>query len=362
MKTFSGLVTGIFLGLLLAVAECAPANAADAPATFTNPLLASGADPAVFFHDGYYYVMVTGGSRVGLRRTKDVTDLKNAEYKTIWTPPPGKEYSRNLWAPEIINIDGRWYVYFTADDGRGEHHKLFVLENASKDPFQGEFTVKGRLKTDVNDNWAIDGSVFEHKGEYYIVWSGWPLRRVTAETACIYIARLKNPWTIGSERVMLSQPEFDWERHTRNPPEYRNPGPAYDVYVNEGPTVLKHDNRIFVVYSASGCWTPFYCLGLLTADADSNLLDPASWKKSPRPVFQQSAENSVYGPGHNGFFKSPDGKEDWIIYHATDRPEQGGGNRRSPRAQKFGWKADGTPDFGVPLPITRPLQKPSGTQ
>lgn len=49
-------------------------------------------------------------------------------------------------------------------------------------------------------------------------------------------------------------------------------------------------------YSASGSWTPYYCVGLLTADANANLLDPASWKKHPIPVFQQKPENEALAP------------------------------------------------------------------
>ena len=50
--------------------------------------------------------------------------------------------------------------------------RCYVLENANKDPFEGEFVMKGRISTDKDNNWAIDGSVFEHKGELYMVLVG----------------------------------------------------------------------------------------------------------------------------------------------------------------------------------------------
>jgi GH43 family beta-xylosidase len=54
-------------------------------------------------------------------------------------------------------------------------------------------------------------------------------------------------------------------------------------------------------------------------------------------------------PGHNGFFKSPNGTEDWIVYHAWPTSAgQGAGGERSARAQKFTWNSDGTPNFGSP--------------
>jgi GH43 family beta-xylosidase len=132
--------------------------------------------------------------------------------------------------------------------------------------------------------------------------------------------------------------------------------------VNEGPEILKHGKKLFLIYSASGCWTDFYALGMLTASKNSDLLNPASWIKTEQPVFKQSPENSVYAPGHNSFFKSPDGHEDWILYHANSNPNEGCGNKRSPRAQKFTWNKDGSPNFGVPLKDGQPLAVPSGTK
>jgi GH43 family beta-xylosidase len=97
---------------------------------------------------------------------------------------------------------------------------------------------------------------------------------------------------------------------------------------------------------------------MLTADSGADLLNPAAWKKSPQPVFQQSPENHVYATGHNGFFKSSDGKQDWIIYHANSRPGQGCGWHRAPRAQSFTWNGDGSPNFGTPVPAGRALATP----
>lgn len=328
---------------------------------YQNPVLPYGPDPWAYLHDGWYYYMHTMANRIVLWRTKDITDLSDAEMKTIWVPdnPAGKY---NVWAPEISRWNGKWYVHYAADDGNSDNHQLFVIENGNDDPFEGEFVMKGRISTDKDNNWAIDGSLFEHDGELYMVWSGWQTRRVDTETQCIYIARMENPWTLASERVLISVPEFDWERHYVNENGWT---PGHIVYVNEGPQALESPDGklIHIAYSASGVWTPYYSLGLLTAGSGSDLLDPASWKKSPVPVFTQSPEDGVYGTGHNSFFKSPDGKEDYIIYHArsakTDLP--GTGDMRSPRIQKFEWTKDGYPVFGKPVPAHKWLPKPSGT-
>lgn len=310
--------------------------------TFTNPILPSGADPWITYKDGYYYYTNTLGDSLIIWKTKDIADLRNSPKKTIWVPPAGKNYSRNIWAPEIHFINNKWYMYFAADDGKNRNHRLYVLENSSTDPLLGTWTFKGPLAESSN-KWAIDGSVFMYKGQLYLVWSGWEGDENGEQN--IYIAKMKNPWTVEGKRVKISTPEYDWEKvgdldDADNPPH---------VNVNEGPQVLIRAKQVYLVYSASGCWTDDYALGMITAQANKDLLDPKSWKKLPKPVFTQSKENSVYAPGHNSFFKSPDGKEDWILYHANTEPGSGCGGKRSPRMQMFTWNKDGTPNFGLPV-------------
>jgi len=312
-----------------------------AVAVFANPLLPSGADPWNLYKDGYYYYTHTLGNRLAIWKTENLAALKNAESKVIWQPPAGTMYSRNIWAPEIHFIDKKWYVYFAADDGRNENHRMYVLENTSPDPMQGEWVLKGKV-ADPDDKWAIDGSVFSHEGQLYMIWSGWE-GDVNGQQD-IYIAKMENPWTIAGKRVRISSPRFDWERNG----ELNDPRNPRIVYVNEGPQYLRNRDDVFIVYSASGCWTDQYGLGLLRLKGN-NLMDSASWTKSPRPVFETTPENGVFAPGHNSFFKSPDGKEDWILYHANSEPGQGCGRFRSPRAQRFTWNRDGTPAFGKPL-------------
>ena len=319
--------------------------------TFTNPLLPSGADPYSFYKDGYYYYTHTTGRNLVLYKSKTIDGIKNAPRKVIWTPPKSEAYSKNIWAPEIIFIRGKWYAYFAADGGKNVDHRMYVLENASPDPMEGEWIFKGQI-TDETNKWAIDGDVIEHQGKMYMIWSGWEGDANGKQE--IYIAKLKNPWTVDGPRVKVSSPEYEWEKHgDLNEPNLKH------VDVNEGPQFLVRNGKIFIIYSASGCWTDHYALGMLTASAKSNLLDPKSWVKSAEPVFKSSVENGVYAPGHNSFFKSPDGKEDWILYHANDKPGQGCGGHRSPRAQKFTWNKDGSPNFGIPVKTGTSINSPT---
>src|SRR5439155_26502562 len=109
--------------------------------------------------------------------------------------------------------------------------------------------------------------------------------------------------------------------------------------------------RVFLIYSASGCWTDDYALGMLTLRQGGDPMNPVDWTKSPDPVFVKKPENGAYAPGHNAFFTSRDGRESWIIYHANLAAGQGCGNARNPRMQRFTWNADGSPNFGEPVKV-----------
>lgn len=322
--------------------------------TFTNPLFDTGADPWMTRKGEYYYYTATAGSRLFITKARNLDDLKSAEPVTIWTPPQGTNYSKEIWAPELHFINGKWYMYFAADDGKNENHRMYVLENASPDPTLGTWEFKGKV-SDKTDKWAIDGSVFELGRKLYFIWSGWE-DDVDGQQN-IYIAEMSNPWTVSSERVLISVPTLPWETVG----DIKTENGSRHVNVNEGPVVLKNGEKLFLVYSASGCWTDSYCLGMLTLTGKSPL-DPGSWKKNPAPVFQAKPEAGVYAPGHNSFFTSPDGTENWIMYHANPEPGKGCGRFRSPRAQKFVFNNDGTPEFGEPVAPGQPVPVPSEKQ
>lgn len=333
----------------------APASDTRPPSgMLVNPLLPSGPDPYSFYKDGYYYYTHTTGNRIDLWKTKDFTDLATAPHKTIFKPEPGKEYSKDVWAPEVMFLEGKWYGYFAADAKNNLGHRLWVIENSNPDPFEGEWVLKGKI-TDASDHWAIDGDVFKYKGQLYMTWSGWETD-VNKEQD-IYIAKLSNPWTVTGPRVRISQPTYQWEKYG----DLNAPGEPSHIDVNEGPQFLQHDKDLFIIYSASACWTDTYALGMLRLKPGGDPMNPKAWIKSDKPVFQQSPTNGVYATGHNSFFLSPDGKENWILYHANSNPAEGCGPKRSSRAQPFTWNADGTPNFGEPVRQGVAISAPSGS-
>lgn len=310
---------------------------------FYNTLAAEGADPWVIRHDdGWYYLCQSMGGSVGLRRSKTITGLGAGERRIVWTPPRGLPYSEELWAPELHFIRGKWCVYVAADDGDNANHRMYVLENPSPDPFQGEFVFKGKIFDPESDKWAIDGTVLNLKNKLYFIWSGWE-GDVNVDQR-LYIAPMSDPMTLSGPRVEISKPEHPWEIKG-GPPS-----------INEGPQTLIRGDQVFIAYSAAGSWTDHYCVGLLSARIDADLLKPSSWRKDPKPVF--AGGNGVVAPGHGSFTTSPDGREDWFIYHAARFP--GSGWARSIRAQPFQWSDDDRPIFGAPASPDKPIPLPSG--
>ena len=309
---------------------------------FFNVIAPTGADPWVIRHDdGYYYMTVTTVKDITLWRSKTLTGLGGGEKKIVWKPARRGPNSKNIWAPELHHLDGKWYIYYAADDGENENHRMYVLENSRRDPFQGQFVDKGKICDPKNDKWAIDGTVLTVKGKRYFIWSGWQGDKNVRQN--LYLAPIGNPWTIAGSRVEISRPTHAWEM-------------IGEPTVNEGPQVLIKGDLIHIVYSASGSWTDHYCLGMLTSKLDSDLMSPKSWTKSLSPVFRGA--NGVISPGHCSFVTSPDGKEDWIVYHSAKFP--GAAWNRNIRIQPFRFSKEGFPQFDSPVSPHKPIALPSG--
>ncbi len=272
-----------------------------------TPLIRQRADPFVYLHsDGYYYFTASTPEfdRIELRRAWSVKGLSDAEPFVIWRKHSDGPMSYHIWAPELHFINGKWYIYFAA--GRAEDPwwiRTWVLENPSSDPFSGTWEEKGMLESEW-DSFMLDCTVFEHKGEHYAVWA--QKRKEREENSALYIAKMESPIKLSLPQTLLSVPEYDWE--------------CRGFRVNEGAAVLKRNGKIFVTYSASAT-DATYCMGLLTADEDSNLLDPKSWAKRKNPVLVTDEKKGIFGPGHNSFTTSRDGKEDYLIYHARPYAE-----------------------------------------
>ncbi|MDQ1004573.1 GH43 family beta-xylosidase [Neobacillus niacini] len=300
------------------------------------------ADPWIYKHsDGYYYftASVPEYDRIEVRRSKTIKGIAEAEPVVAWRKHETGPLSALIWAPEIHYINESWYIYYAAApskeivDGLFQH-RMFVIENKSANPLEGSWEEKGQIKTDW-ESFALDATSFEHKGQQYLVWAQKdPNIRGNSN---LYIAPLENPWTIQGPQVMITKPEYDWE--------------TIGFWVNEGPAVLKRDGKIFISFSGSAT-DENYAMGILTADENSDVMDPASWSKSTEPVFKTCYETGQYGPGHNSFTVSEDGSKDVLVYHVRNYTEIVGDPLYDPNrhtcAKEFTWNPDGTPNFGFP--------------
>ncbi len=319
--------------------------------TYNNPLVFQRADPFIYRHtDGYYYftASVPEYDRIEIRRARTLNELDSAQTFVAWTHHSEGEMSHLIWAPEIHYLRGKWYIYFAAAPnsevtGITFNHRMYVLENANANPLTPAWVEKGQLKTSW-ESFALDATAFEHNGRLYYVWGQEDQNVSTESHSNLYISEMENPWTLKGPEVMLSKPELDWETKI--------------FYVNEGPGILIRNGRIFLTYSASAT-NEYYCVGMLWADENANLLDKNSWHKLQKPVFTTNYEEHIYGPGHNSFTVSEDGKTDLIVYHARNYTEITGDPlwdpNRHTRVQAISYDENGMPVFGRPVAETRTM-------
>ena len=267
-------------------------------------------DPAVSFYDGkYYHCYSVGAKAIAVASADSLEELPLAKGVTIFAPEEGLPYSQEVWAPELHRINGKYYVYFAADDGENKNHRMYALEGGA-DP-QGEYRFAGQI-CDKTNKWAIDGTIMQYGDELYMIWSGWAGDINICQD--LYIAKMSDPLTISSERVMISTPEYDWEK--------RDCTGLDRPFINEGPYFFELDGRSYIFYSGSGSWANHYCIGIIEF-LGGDPLATENWKKQSFPAL--SLDDGWNGPGHCSLFS--DGKQDYIAFHSFDEGRIRGWNR-----------------------------------
>ncbi|GGK71691.1 glycosyl hydrolase [Rufibacter glacialis] len=312
-----------------------------------NPLALQRADPHVWkAEDGTYYFVATVPEydRLEIRRARTINGIKDALPVVVWRKHGKGAMGNHIWAPELHQIDGKWYIYFAAGSAEDKWKiRKYALSNASADPTKGEWKEEGEIISQRNE-FSLDATTFAHQGQRYMIWVDRASDKV--RNTGLYIAKMTSPTTLGDKQVVISQPEFAWEIQGHR--------------VNEAPAVLIRNGKVFVTFSASAT-DANYCLGLLWAKEGADLLDPAAWHKLPEPVFYSNERLKRFGPGHNSFTLAEDGKTDVMLYHARDYKEIKGeplyDPNRHTRARVLRWTKDGMPDFGQELDDHEVAQK-----
>lgn len=279
---------------------------------FNTPWITQRADPYVYKHsNGMYYftASVPAYDRIVLRCADSLAALSDAEEHTVWTAHTSGPMSKHIWAPELHYVFGKWYIYFAGGEMENPWEiRPYVLECQGSDPVRDPWVEKGKMTAAEEDEFSfrafsLDATVFECKGIHYYVWA--EKVSVGRQISNLYIARMKNGYTLETTQVLLTTPDYDWERR--------------GYWVNEGPSVIKRGGKIFLTYSASDTGVN-YCMGMLTADENSDLLDPLSWRKERYPVLKSDADKGIYGPGHNSFTTDGEGR-DILVFHARTESE-----------------------------------------
>jgi GH43 family beta-xylosidase len=283
-----------------------------------------GQDPWVVAHDGSFLLVQTAGGnrRIVVKRFKDFARMDRNVETVIWT---ARGPERQLWAPELHQIGGRWYVYFAASDGRTANHRMYAL--VADDPL-GPYQALGPVVDPLHDVWAIDLTVFAHEGGLYGMWSSWD-GPDDGFPQNLYVAPMSDPWTISGERRCLSRPQHGWEMSV--------------APVNEGPEVIRNPETggLFVLYAADASWTLAYKTGLLEWTG-GDVADPTSWQKLPRPLFT--------GGGHGCVVDTPAGSR--LVYHRKLSGDPGWADREI-RWAALDWDAAGYPVVHPPDPTGR---------
>lgn len=348
--------TAIILLLIFVALSCSLWRNSEGAAvadSYTNPIFPTGSSPWLVWYDGSYYYSQSMNDHVSLWKADKIADIASAKEHIVYAP--GNIY--HISAPQLHRFDGRWYLYFSSDDGTGRDVRhIYVMENPAENPLDGSFRMLGWVRTgNIKD---IHPTTFVHKGERYLLWSGTNSAKPGKGAIWgIHIARLRSPWELSSPVSVISLPQYEWECQWIDEDGTSMSSP---VLVNEAPAFLysRDSTRLLIYYAASETYTSYYCEGMLEASADSDPLDPDSWHKHPEPVFSKCEETGVLGPGHLSFFNTKD--QLYILYTGKSRfPDMHAVDNRSCRMQPVEWGSDGIPVLGFPLSEDNVLPAPN---
>jgi GH43 family beta-xylosidase len=139
-----------------------------------------------------------------------------------------------LWAPEIHQIAGIWYIYYAADFQSNGRHRLYVLQGGSDpmDPYRVADTgsPQGEL-VESTGKWAIDPDVFYGAdGQLYITWSC-TADDIGTPPQNLCLARMSDALHVCSATSQIAAPTEAWETRT---------GP-----IEEGPVGFVHDGKTY---------------------------------------------------------------------------------------------------------------------
>ena len=289
------------------------------PAQFSNPV-SDGylADPQCFYHRGAYYALGTGDAESGeeklpgrvipMMRSHDLQRWESAGH--LLEPPP-EEKGGSFWAPEVHFDGGTFYLYYHANGG-GLGFRIRVA--TSKNP-EGPYTDTGKPMTDIARNsFAIDSTAFrDDDGRWYLFYATdfYDSDAATFRGTALVMDRLNTMTELAGHPQTVMRAHWPWQLYLH---DRLMGGVRADWYTLEGPAVVKRDGRYYCFYSGGNFANDTYGVDYLVAD---RITGP--WREAGAEILR-TVPGEVIGPGHNSIVSSPDGKTDYIVYHAWNKP------------------------------------------
>lgn len=333
MKLFKGIVTALWLVAVFTGCSNA-AKTSSGAITYSNPLPVAFGDPFILSaSDGKYYMYGTGGVEKGFGAysSDNLVDW-HFEGEVYSGDQPGSWTVKNYWAPEVYEIDGRYYMFFSADWKENPTNELenFRIGVAVADRPTGPFTEVSDGPLFDPGYPIIDANILQHDGKTYLYYSRCcykhPVESEVAEWAraqdlfeeieesWVYGVEISNDFTsVVGEPVLLLQPpttmddpQTEWESRSVTSGEVNRRW-------TEGSFAFEHNGKLYMMYSANFFGGENYAVGYAVAD---NPLGPFVKAKN-NPVLEKNIATGgeVTGTGHNMVFWSKDGEKMYCVYH-----------------------------------------------
>ncbi|MFC5730591.1 MULTISPECIES: family 43 glycosylhydrolase [Nocardioides] len=310
--------------------------------------------------DGNYYLTASypqvgsnpeGYDRVVLRRASTIDGLTDAPEVVLWDEE-NSALQRYVWAPELAKINGGWYILFTASRSSNVFDiRPMMLRHTGGDLMNPANWVEvGAMLPKAGDSLAfasfsLDMTSFEHEGRYYVIWAQ------AAPSSALLMAEIDpaNPRQLISNARIIAYPDLAWEGNT-----------STNQQIDEGAAVIKRGDRFYVTYSGATV-DDKYAVGLLTADANADLLDPSSWKKTNHPLLSTAdLPAGQTGPGHNSFSVDELGNP-VIAYHSRTTADTTDGGLTDPsrhaRVRTVHFDATGAPVLNLTAEEELPAER-----
>ncbi len=310
---------------LAAEAELSKAHEGEPP----PPVLWDGycADPFVLRAEDGGYVMY--GTAPGLLPDGRAFQTLVSDDLDTWEPvggalvvgedaPNGTEW----WAPEVAYSDGRYWMYYSR--GLGDTgHQIRVASAVSP---TGPFEDAGDALTPELP-FAIDPSPFRDVDGQWWLFYATDLVEGDRPGTVLAVQRLRTMTELDDGSRVILRATADWQLYLANRLMY---GAHHDWHTLEGPSVVHHAGRYWMLYSGGNWQTPGYGVAAATAPSPEG-----PWHEvAPAGPFITSASTGLVGPGHCSTVRDESGRYH-LFLHAWDEA----GTRRRPH--RLGLDLDG---------------------